>query len=540
MTTKEEEVVKSEYERADLRFVGGSPQVSQWNADVIVLMTTVKLAAGNYMYGLGRTIGSSIKLAHMAIMQTFVMDTGKDSPENKGAFEELEKDMESELPSYSFEVKALVYGYFIERFTEELKELETTEPEQVKRGKEFLEFLLCDLRGEKYTQTVTIKERVKRPPPKEGDEIYKPGMLDTPTDKPSQTNPQPEPPPVKQALLDQAYEGKTRSLAQNALLNMIYSEPVEQTLKENMFLHSIASPNASVVNDCFKNAIGEQIDRKETSKKRKGNTKTYSTVALLDWKPKSWQLLDESGAPLKLLSQHRAVMDIIYSLKVECDKMNKPCIISPAEIYRILTGSDDPNSKVSKGIAGEIDALINTLAACRISVDLEQEMKERGIKGKGQFTRYLIAIDGVLEVTYRNGSKSKGYEIIRPPVLGEYSERTKQITRVPPEMLAFDEERATIERLGIIYYIARRIMQMYNGQAKRIKLEAIVNNTVENAEEITRKKRYMVFTFAEKYLDYLERKGFISAYSIYYEGKKTGGFDVEPTKKQITSDSSKS
>lgn len=538
MTDQKEEAVKNEYERTELRFVGGSPQVSQWNADVIVLMTTVKLAAGNYMEGLSPTISEAVDLAHKAILQTFVIDTKQDFPTQQEAFKELEKDMEDKVPSYSFEVKALVYGYFIERFTEELKELETTEPEQVKRGKEFLEFLLCDLRGGKYTQTRIVTEKIPRIRPQK--EEPSPLEEGKDKDKPPQTAPQPEPPPVKQALLDQAYEGKTRSLAQNALLNMIYSEPVEQTLKENMFLHSIASPNAAVVNDCFKNLIGEQIDRKETSKKRKGSTKTYSTVALLDWKPKNWQLLDESGAPLKLLSQHRAVMDIIYSLKVECDKMNKPCIISPAEIYRILTGSGDPNSKVSKGIAGEIDALINTLAACRISVDLEQEMKERGIKGKGQFTRYLIAIDGVLEVTYRNGSKSKGYEIIRPPVLGEYSERTKQITQVPPEMLAFSEERATIERLGIIYYIARRIMQMYNGQAKRIKLEAIITNTIENAEEITRKKRYMVFTFAEKYLDYLKRKGFISAYSIYYEGKKTGGFDVEPTKKQITSDSRKS
>ena len=537
MTTKEEEVVKSEYERADLRFVGGSLQVSQWNADVIVLMTTVKLAAGNYMYGLGQTIGSSIKLAHMAIMQTFVMDTGKDLPENKGAFEELEKDMESKLPSYSFEVKALVYGYFIERFTEELKELEKAEPEQVKRGKEFLEFLLCDLRGEKYTQTRIVSEKIPRIRPQKAE----PSPLEEgkDKDKPPQTAPQPEPPPVKQALLEQAYEGNTRSPAQNALLNMIYSEPVGQTLKENMFLSSIASGNAAIANDCFKKALGEQIDRKETSKKRKGSTKTYSTVALLDWKPSEWQLLDKDGAPLQLLSQHRAIMDIIYSLKIECDKLNKPCIISPAEIYRNLTGSSDPHSKVSKGIANEIDGIINTLAACHLSANLEEELKERGIKGTGKIRQHLILIDGILEVTYRNGSKSKGYEVVKPPILGKYSEKLNQVTRIPPEMLAFSEERATIERLGIIYYIARRIMQMYNGQAKRIKLESIITNTVGNADKITRNKRYLVFSFAEKYLDYLKREGFIFSYSIYSEGKRIEGFDIEPTKKQLTDDAPK-
>ena len=101
-------------------------------------------------------------------------------------------------------------------------------------------------------------------------------------------------------------------------------------------------------------------------------------------------------------------------------------------------------------------------------------------------------------------------------------------------MLAFSEERATIERLGIIYYIARRIMQMYNGQAKRIKLEAIITNTVGNADKITRNKRYLIFSFAEKYLDYLKREGFIFSYSIYSEGKRIEGFDIEPTKKQLT------
>lgn len=314
---------------------------------------------------------------------------------------------------------------------------------------------------------------------------------------------------------------------------------LEKALKENMFLNNIASANSLIANDLFKKPLGERIDRKETSKKRKGSVKTYSTAALLEWNPQNWQLLDKSGAPFKLLSQHRAVMDIIYSLKAKCDEEEKTCVISPAEIYRNLTGSNDPNSKVSKGIAGEIDNIINILAACRLSANLEEELKERGIKGSGKIIQHLLLIDGELEITYRNGSKSKGYEVVKPPILGRYSERLDQITRIPPEMLAFDDERTTIERLGIIYYIARRVMQMHIGQSKRIKLDSIIENTVENAENITRKKRYMIFEFAEKYLDYLKRTGFVSSYAIYYEGKKTGGFDIEPAPKKLTDSSKK-
>lgn len=320
------------------------------------------------------------------------------------------------------------------------------------------------------------------------------------------------------------------------LINPILSENSGMMVlfQENVFLREIASPNTALANDSFTEPLGKEITRTTTSKKKKKGKKTFSTTSIINWEPRDWQVIDKDNVPHRLLIQDRAIHDIIDSIKQEKDKKGEACYISPAEIYRNLTGSTDPHSRVSDIMIEKIDDAMNRLFASRLAADLTEEFEERGIKGKPIFTQHLILTDGEIVIKYPNGGTAKKYEIVKPPILGEWSRRTGQITHIPPKMLAYAEKRRTYENIGIVYYIARRIIQIANGQSNVILFDTIIESTIEDSQIVTAKKRTAIVKYVEGYLDYLKAEGFISSYKLVNEGRTWRSVEITPAPLKIT------
>lgn len=307
-----------------------------------------------------------------------------------------------------------------------------------------------------------------------------------------------------------------------------------ENIQDNVFLREIASPNAALANDSFTKPLGEEATRTTKSKKKKKDNKTFSTTSIINWNPREWQAIDKNNVPYRLLIQDRAIHDIIDSIKQEKDKKGEECYISPAEIYRNLTGSTDTHSRVSDIMIEKIDQAMNRLFASRLSANLTEEFEERGIKGKPIFTQHLILTDGEMFIEYPNGGVSKKYEIVKPPILGEWSRKTGQVTHIPPKMLAYTEKRRTYENIGIVYYIARRIIQITNGQSNVILFDTIIESTIENPQTVTAKKRTTIVKYVEGYLDYLKAEGFINSYKLINEGRTWRSVEITPSPLKLT------
>lgn len=313
-------------------------------------------------------------------------------------------------------------------------------------------------------------------------------------------------------------------------------------LKNNVMLQKIKSANSTLANDVFSQPIGERKDRttKSIKSRKKKKPDEYSTASLLEWSPREWQALDPEKKPYKLTILDRATLDIISNIYSEREAEGKPCYITPAEIYRNITGSDDPHSKVTKTMIDSFDEIINRLGASHLSANIEQELKERGIDldGGGVMTKHLILIDGEITFTFRNGEVSKGYEIVKPPLIHKYSDKASEVLQIPSEFLAYSGKKRTLETIGIVYYLARRIVN--RALSSTILINSIISDGANlDPETISPKKKTTIVKFVEGYLDYLKKAGLIKGYAMQSEGRSWRAFEIIPAPPKLTDKTSK-
>lgn len=226
----------------------------------------------------------------------------------------------------------------------------------------------------------------------------------------------------------------------------------------------------------------------------------------------------------------RNVYNAIVSLYTQGDPQH---IMSPAMIYRAMTGLPDNSNPSPKQIAAVIKS-IDKMRFIRVLIDCTEELKQRKVQidgvpvVNGMLDTYLLNADGAQFSA--GGHTIDGYRINQPPVLYEYSRAVNQILSVPADLLAIDASN-TESRISVKGYLLRRIEGMKGKNAlnsRNILFDSYEKDgkhhpgiyEIAGKPEPSPKDAASIRSFVSSALESWKKREYIKDYSLVKEGKK--------------------
>ena len=147
----------------------------------------------------------------------------------------------------------------------------------------------------------------------------------------------------------------------------------------------------------------------------------------------------------------------------------KPFCITPQEIWRLMTGTQDASKNPSPGQVKRVCDSMDKMRFTRLYMDISNEMEAFNLTfddkrlTKGRIDTYLLKSDKV-SFTTEKGKEVVGYRIDNEPILYTYNKAKDHILFVPFNLLDTSQttgnEGSTIE---IKNYLLQQIQLMYNG-----------------------------------------------------------------------------
>lgn len=211
---------------------------------------------------------------------------------------------------------------------------------------------------------------------------------------------------------------------------------------------------------------------------------------------------------------------------------NTDKIFTPAMVYRAMvnmTETETPSKEQIEAVTNSLDKM----RFIRVRVDCTEELKRRGasIDGEqissGKIDTYLLMMESV-EVT-AGGKTMSAYQVMRAPILYEYSNLIGQVLTVPAGLLDIkvngQRVRNTEQRIAIKGYLMRRIEGMKGKNA--LKNDTISFESYEkdgehragiyeraDAENASRAVKQRIRDYAENVLQYWIDEKYIAGYEL--------------------------
>ena len=156
---------------------------------------------------------------------------------------------------------------------------------------------------------------------------------------------------------------------------------------------------------------------------------------------KSNVMLQYEGSNVELVGRRpitefdRSVYNAVTSLYVYGDQGH---VYTPAQIFRAMVNADETENPSPQQIAAVEDS-VDKMRFTRAYIDCTEELKARRATynskqiNKGQVDTYLLT---AYKVSVQAGGHTvTAYEIVRPPILYEYSSAVRQVLTLPASML---------------------------------------------------------------------------------------------------------
>lgn len=251
-------------------------------------------------------------------------------------------------------------------------------------------------------------------------------------------------------------------------------------------------------------------------------------------------ILSYEGENLKLSSRQpfteydRQVADAVTSLYEYGDESH---IVTAATVYRAMihaTGTETPSPQ---GI-GAVTRSLDKMRFVRVQIDCSEELTRRKLSLNGaQITRgkidtYLLALDK-LEVM-AGGQKVAAYQVIKTPILYDYSRLTGQVLTVPAKLLEIrDKSGAKVpnseRRIAVKGYLLRRVERMKGKNASKQSNHILYSNLYASVcdGEPTEKEQRLIREYVGLVLDSWRRDRYITGYVELTQGRKKIGVDIK-------------
>ena len=238
----------------------------------------------------------------------------------------------------------------------------------------------------------------------------------------------------------------------------------------------------------------------------------------------------------------RNIYNGIVSLFVEGDESH---LMTPAMIYRAANGITD-GTDPSAGMKGAITRSVNKICFIQAEIDLTEEAKMY----KADVTKFRMkdTLLNVREVSVTASGKTiTAFQIMRPPLLYEYAQVSKQIATFPPQLLDVREvpkdKKGNIDkkkeagsrisnterRMAVKLYLLRRIndMKRKDTLSRTISFDKLYAETFAKSENtFTEKEKRAIKEYIPQVLDYWTHQGFISGHTTEKKGNKITGVKI--------------
>ena len=297
--------------------------------------------------------------------------------------------------------------------------------------------------------------------------------------------------------------------------------------------HSITIPNHKLVYELDKVPIIKDVEQDVLINAKVGTDEeenkiiTSCTIVFTE--------LDENIKSSKPFGKYdRLVFNAVVSLY---DHEN--LYITPASVYRTMANlqeSQDPSPQQK----GAVTKALNKMRHMDITIDGEEELRARGEDCSIMYEGYLLPLE---KVTLKAGGRVEtAYKIISEPCLYTYSKVFKQFIKVESKMLDIyeitdggdikkDENgepiklKNTPDRMIIKEYLIREIHYMKAGRNKKILIDTLYENTLENPNPSDKKKR-TTREYAESCLKSWTKTGYIKGYERVTKFKEITGIKI--------------
>lgn len=231
--------------------------------------------------------------------------------------------------------------------------------------------------------------------------------------------------------------------------------------------------------------------------------------------------MENVKVPEYLTAYDRAVHDAICSIYASGNML-----MTSNQIYEAMTGKRTKSSRILKKIDNSVMALMQSL----VFLDYTNQAKSRGLDCKKTIvTKNIIYCEGVT-VTFPNGERNTGWQLIKPPVLYEYGKNIGQIVTVEKAVLSAPDVTNTDDVVVLKHYLIRRIEAMKNTKNHMDSNKILFNtmfsycNITGNREKL-RMKRDIVISILKDW----QSIGYIKNYKEYRGDKnKILGVEITP------------
>lgn len=205
-------------------------------------------------------------------------------------------------------------------------------------------------------------------------------------------------------------------------------------------------------------------------------------------------------------------------------------IITPAIVYRAMTGQTNTSCPSKQQLEAVKDSL-DKMRFMHCYIDCKEELQQRKaelngkqIKG-GECDTYLLAMSRI-KIELCSGECVEGYEVLQPPILYEYAQKTGQVVTAPAQLLNIPNIADNRQRIEVKGYLLRRILAMQGKTAKsnRILFDSVLEAI--RADKTNRAEKKRVKDYCVKVLDYWQSVGAVKEYKLIKSGCSAAGIDV--------------
>ena len=262
-------------------------------------------------------------------------------------------------------------------------------------------------------------------------------------------------------------------------------------------------------------------------------------------------LMDYNGKDVIMSTRHalteydRCINDTVASLYVYGNDRH---VFTPDMLCRSMMGMTEKENPSPQQVAEAVESL-ERQAAIRVKIDCTAQLKAQGITtingqqiGGGKFTTNLLMLEA-LEIE-AGGRKVTAYQILKPPIMYEYSAALGEVANVPLELLDIRETykktptakpklvnkriRNSARRIAIKEYLLRRIsiMKGPTKQTNRITLDTLLTEAMSEPQQPTAKERRNCIEYVYQVLDYWQAQGFITGYKRVKKGNAVVALDM--------------
>lgn len=278
-----------------------------------------------------------------------------------------------------------------------------------------------------------------------------------------------------------------------------------------------------ILNDKVNKLIPKiDIDGQEQPIRISASTKKdIITTVILNYEGNALRLSDEEN----WTAYDRAVHNAVVSLWEAGNRK-----FTPEMVYRAMNGLNG-NIFISPTALQKVEKSIDKSMSITVYIDCGEVAKAYGGNSKGKLQAKLLEVRKAILQT-ENGTKKVGYVFISErfkPILYEYSQMTKQILSVTPNLLQTKKAlNTTDETIVIREYLLRRIEEMKsprNTISYKIKFNSIME--LLQLKEITKKKKQKIKDQIAKLLQYYKEIEYITDYNEYKTGRVIEGVEIE-------------